>query len=379
MEINDNRIAQHGQSYRSILANSLQYLADNSVIRRRTEAEVRNGFRMEQLLQDGWLDKGYAMVVFSRAENLPEYGFFTDTMSCAIQVTTKEGHHLKTESAFVAGADGESVFDHRAVGGLYASLADEDVSALDPAAIIDKPLLVHKSLLQNGVTDLVELYDRQVGDTFFGLHQPPQDYLEYKGACRRREDELGGLVRSIADELIKHAADMHSPIDASRYLNKISEKHLLHLATTDRRIDPKVFGPKAARFINRARNALDNQNYALFNQSITQAGRYALSSACPGGLTMLSKLSTEALGTIEADEYGSLEFTCPNGCLNHRRPGQLLERCQLCGTNVKCGDASTPTKLKSRIIKPWEKTSQPRSLFGQPNRFERIVRPLLLI
>ena len=369
MEINDNHIAQHGQSYRAILANSLKYLADNPVIRRRTEAEVRNGFRMEKLLQEGWLDRGYAMVVFSRAENLPEYGFFTDTMSCAIQVTTKEDDHLKTESAFVAGADSEFVFDHQVVSGLYASLADEDVSALDPAAIIDKPLLVHKSLLQNGVIDLVKMYDTIAHDTFFGLRQPSQDYLAYRDACRRREEELSGLVRSIADELIDHASDMHSPVDASRYLNKISEKHLLRLATIDWRIDPKVFGPQAAQFINQARAALDKRNYGLFNQSINQAGRYALSSACPGGLNMLSRLSGEVLGEVDADEYGSLEFLCPNGCLNRRQHGQLLEVCQLCGASVRCDNSSTAAKPTSRIIKTWTKTDQPESLLGKKNRF----------
>ncbi len=367
MEVNGNRVVQHGQNYRSVLVNSLKYMDYNPIVRRRTKAEVRNGFRMEKLLETNWLDKGYAMVVFSRAENLPQYGFFTDIMACAIQVTTKQGDCLTVESAFVAGADQGIVFDQKAVGTLYAELAGEDVSALDPAGIIDKPLLVHRSLLENGVIDLVKMYDANVGGTFFGLRQPIRDYLTYRDACRRREEELHDLVRAISDELIEHAADINSPVEASRYLDKISEKHLLRRAIIDRKIDPEVFGRQAAHYIHQARDALDNQNHELFDRAILKAAQYALSNSCPGGFNMLSRLAGGNLDIKEEDAYGPLEFQCPNGCLNHRQYGQLLDVCRFCGASVKCGNSSPSAKPQSRIINLWEKIKQPQPEFSHKN------------
>lgn len=37
------------------------------------------------------------------------------------------------------------------------------------------------------------------------------------------------------------------------------------------------------------------------------------------------------------DQYGSLQFKCPKkGCVNTRKPGKLIEKCQKCGANVRC-------------------------------------------
>ena len=91
----ENRILQHGQYAESIQANSLRFASDNPIMRRRTEAETRNTFRTSELYKDDYFEE-YSLAVFSRAEKRPE--FFTETMSCSIQLTGKQGEGLAIES-----------------------------------------------------------------------------------------------------------------------------------------------------------------------------------------------------------------------------------------------------------------------------------------
>lgn len=319
----EGRIVQFGQTAQSIQANSLRYAAEHPIMRERIEAETRNAFRIEELHRAGFFED-YSFVVISRAEDLPEAGFFTDTMSCALQLTAKRGDGLITESAFVAGiaAPGELQHDAATVVKLGARLG-ADLSGKTPAEIIDTPLLVHSSLLPNGAIDLVKMYDEAAGGTFFGEARPAQDYLEYLKLCRRRELSFEPKVRQIVAELLAEAGSIASPVQATDRLHHLSEKHMVEQAVADTSIDPRVFGSAAASHIEIARLAAVCGDYEARDKAMQQAQATARSSSCPAAGRMVGSPDnneTAATNQPEADE--DCDF--------------ISKKCPLCGEkNVK--------------------------------------------
>ncbi len=283
------KIQQHGQSMETVQANSLRFASNSWQMRERTEAETTNAFRIEQLHRHGEL-QDYSFVVFSMAaDNMTEaemqkVGFFTDTMSCAIQVTTANGSRLSTESAFVAGIKEPGGVRHDA--GAIITLAARfgvDLAGKTAAEIINTPLKIHNSLLPNGVVDLVKLYDECVGDSFFGEAHPKQDYAEYVRKCQERERMLQPKVDAITRELIAKLPYIHNRIQAAQALDRISQKHMVEQAVFDHSINPKVFGP-AAEHIVLARQYFETGNIEQGIAETNQAKATAQSNSCPAAL-----------------------------------------------------------------------------------------------
>ena len=309
----EGKIVQHGQSMDSVQANSLRYAADHPIMRARTEAETRNAFRIEELNRAGFFED-YCFVVLSRAENLPEAGFFTDTMSCSLQVTAKKDNGLATESAFVSGiasAGGEQ-HDETTIVKLGAKMG-KDLAGMTPAEIIDMPLLVRKDLMPNGAIDIVKQYDDCAGGMFFGEATEREDYMQYLLKCQKREQTFMPKVAMIRDELVGNAKNISSPVEAVEKLHELSEKHMVEKAITDRTIDPLVFGPIAAPHIAHARLAADRGDWADRDNYLQKAKDTASSSSCPGKLKKLNGLDADdELETDASDEdceYVSKE--CP--------------------------------------------------------------------
>jgi hypothetical protein len=306
----EGKIVQHGQTMDSIQANSLRVASNHPVMRARTEAEARNGFRIESLNRQGLLND-HSFVVLSRAENLPQFGFFTETMSVSIQVTTKHGTGLALESAFVAGvaADGAAPHDEATITRLGEMLG-VDLSGKTAAEIIDTPLLIHNSLLPNGAIDLVRLYDQAAGGTFFGENRPPEDYLQYLEFCHQREQLFSPRIQQITNELIASAREVDSPLTAIRLLHDISEKHMVKQAIVDNSIDSRVFGRVSSMHIEQARQALERGDAEGVLQHGNEAIKTAESSSCPSA------------SEKPADDTGDCEF--------------ISKKCPLCDrTNVK--------------------------------------------
>ena len=338
LEVDDQgKVWQHGQTMDAIQANTLTYAADQPAMRRRSEAEVRNSFRIENLQRQGLL-ADYAFVVFSRAADdmtpteMAKVGFFTDTMSCAIQLTTASASGLSMESAFVAGVSqpGQSRHDQSAVTGVFARLGIE-TDSLGATELLDTPLLIHKSLLPGGVVDLVRLYDEAAGDTFFGEAKPPEDYLTYGAACARREASLAPKVAAIVAELIAEAPLITSPLAATARLHKLSEKHMVEQAVLDNSINPLVFGGVAAAHIEQARQF---QEFGQTDQAIKATSRAqttARSSSCPTAVK-ISAASGEDEASATSQESkpatGKKErMTCP-----------------FCGDKNQSGDPCSPNQ-----------------------------------
>lgn len=352
------RIQQYGQSVESVQANSLRLAAGNWQMRERTEAEATNAFRIEQLDRQGVLDE-YYFVVFSRAadnmteQQMAEAGFFTKTMSCAIQVTTAENGRITTESAFVAGVKnpGEERHDGETIEKTARRLG-VDLSNKNATEILNTPLIIHKSLMPSGVIDLVKLYDESASGTFFGQDQPPQDYQEYLKKCKDREQSLQPKVNEVVKELLANVSNIKNPLEAVKKLHEISEKHMVEQAVRDHSIDPSVFGAVAAVHIEQSRIFYVAGNHEAALRSMDQAKATAVSKSCPSilqesanqSLTDQSLLKesnnliNDPLSETKPDEdqYGSLTFKCQKGHTNKRPRNKLIDKCKTCGVSVRC-------------------------------------------
>ncbi len=283
-------LQQHGQTLESVHGNTLRFAAATPEMYVRAGAETRNCFRLKDVHRQGLLEE-YYFVVFSRCEvymsehALIDAGFFPDTMSCAIQVTAAADGGLAMESAFVAGAIRPEAerHDEQTIERLGAALG-VDYAGKSPAEIIDMPLLVHKSLMPNGVTDLVRLYDQQAGGTFFGEAKPPQDYRQYVALCKQRESALAPTARLIVKQLIAEANTITSPGAAVQRLHALSEQYMVKHSVADTTINPQVFGPVAAGYIEQARLHSHLGNEDLAAAALGRAQQTAKSSSCPSAL-----------------------------------------------------------------------------------------------
>jgi|AntRauTorckE6833_2_1112554.scaffolds.fasta_scaffold02645_4 hypothetical protein len=347
------KIQQYGQYMDDVYANSLRYASDMPGMRARAEAETRNGSRIEDYYRSGALDD-YCFVVISRcADDMSEKemgkaGFFTDTMSCALQVTTVEDGELTTESAFVAGVSepGDVRHDEQTVVKLGRSLG-VDFEGKSSVEIIDTPLLVHKNQMQNGVIDLVQRYDEAAGGTFFGESKPSQDYQKYAQTCRNRETKLEPIVDDIVDTLLSEAGSFSTPLDATRRLHVLSQRNMVDEAILNPSIDSRVFGCESAAYINEARQHYSLGDVYQVEQARGKAQLTAVSSSCPNGGSSPPKSDmifgennflsgNSLLSKAGEDKYGSLEFTCRKGHTNTRPRNKLIERCKTCKESVRC-------------------------------------------
>lgn len=316
-------IQQHGQSMRSVQANSLRFAADSWQMKERVEAETTNSFRLQRLYKQGAL-ADYYFVVFSQAADnmskgaMDDAGFFTETMSCAIQATTTEDGQLTMESAFVSGVkkSGEERHDHDTLRGVCTELGTEYSGSATES--INTPYLIHKSLLPNGAIDLVKLWDKHVPrehhgeEIFFGEAKPAQNYLEYLEVCRQREERFEPKVQNITDQLIRERHRITNPVAAVKRLNAISGKQMIEQAFGDTDINPQVFGPVSANEIMQGRLALEQGRYDDAIDHMNAAKANDSSSSCPGAAKdsdPLDPLSGE--NSQDSDECEFVSKKCP--------------------------------------------------------------------
>jgi hypothetical protein len=308
LEVDENReIHQHGQKLDRIQENSWLYATQKWQMRERVRAENNNSFRLKEHYRSGTLED-YSFVEISRAadnmdnKSMKKEGFFTDTMSCVIRITTMKNGVLTTESAFAAGIKklGEERHDEATIIKMGQALGI-DLKDKTAADIIDSPLLIHNELLPNGVVDLVRLYDESAGNSFFGEQadgeaKTIEDYLKVLSDSKNREISLDSKVEDIVNELILNSHLINSPTDATGMLNKLSGKHMVKQAVIDRSINPNVFGDEAAMHIVSARHHTDLGNIELADAASRRAIKVEKSSSCPG-----AGINTDA----ETDLFGN--------------------------------------------------------------------------
>jgi hypothetical protein len=282
------KIRQHGQSLDSVQANSLRFAANSWQMRERVEAETRNNFRIQHHYESGDLN-GYYFVVFSQAADnmskaeMDEAGFFTETMTSAIQLTSVQDGRLVTETAFMAGVERPST--NRYDSEVIEQTAKEfgvDFAGLNVTERLDTPILIPKDMLPDGAINLVQIAD-SIRGTFFGQNKPQLDYSEYLQVCHDREERFEPKVQEIVDQLISEAELIKDRIEAVRRLDEISGGQMIEQALGDADIDPRVFGPISAVALDRARQAYYEGRLEDAINYVQIAKINDNSNSCPGG------------------------------------------------------------------------------------------------
>lgn len=290
---------QFGQPMHEVYANSFRYMNPSACMQKRLEAEALNGQRIQTYAQSGLLDD-YAFVVFSLVPDdidshaAKQEGFFTDTMSGVIQLTTKKGDAITVESAFIAGTHTDPSERHDKAS-IQSILREYGTSyeGKSTTEILSEPLLIHKSALPRGVIDLVEQYDSQT-QSFFGQQQPVQSYDTYRDICSERESSMQEVTDRVTRRLLDAADSLTSPTLASALLNTLSEEETLQRALIDTAIDPRVYGQQAAQHIVDARVLLAQGKIEESNKSLNSAKAVAQSSSCAGNLRQINQESQDA-------------------------------------------------------------------------------------
>jgi hypothetical protein len=337
-------ISQHSQTMDTIQKNTLLYAADNPKMRARAHAEVRNSFRIRELYRMGLL-KDYSFVVFSRTaddmddQERKDCGFFEDK-PVSIQVTSITETGLKTESAFVAAVSkpGAPAKDKQVIESVGNEL-NVDFTGQNSTELLDHPILIHNSLIPNGAIDLVEMFDKAAGGTFFGKEQPVEDYLVYKEACIKRAESYLPKVQQIMGELIASADLLHEPIDAVKMLNKLSDQHMVEMAAYDKRIDPKVFGSAAAPLIELARSHLDRGNEELSKTATKKAQKVSDSRSCPSAIGKQAQETGEEKVTSIEDSWHGGKKHFNDKCRSCKKVKIETGACHIC---------------KDCVAKPWK-------------------------
>jgi hypothetical protein len=342
----DGQLSQSGRSLAEIQANTLRYSSLNPLMRQRSEKELENVFSFEELLGSGAL-KDYDAVVFSLApsdeKTKRDYGFFSDTDTCSIQLLRHSGgSDIELQTALVAGKTSAQAARHdsRAVehiarqnGASYTLDSEEDS--------LRQILLIPKESVPSGVVDIVKQYDAAAGGTFYGeqkINSQLVDYSAYAAQCEQRNRSFDAVVRQVTDQLLDEASGFSSPIQAIKRLHKLTEQALVAGAISDESIDTRVFGAESAGYIDAARLMSQQGNAEKAIHLQTKAIETAVSSSCPMFQGDGQGAADSLLGTssILEDKYGSLEFTCKRGHTNTRPRNTLLEKCQRCGISVRC-------------------------------------------
>jgi hypothetical protein len=275
-------LVQHNQSLSSVHANGIKVNEKDPIMLPRTKAEARNKFRTEVLNEQGYFDAGYSMVVISLAEHHPE--FFEETMTCAIQVTSKSEDGLTTEPAFVSGIKepGGEEHDMETAVKLFDELGI-DIRGMTRAEIIDTPILIHNSLIPDGAINMVERWDDCAGGTFFGENRPRQNYLDYLQACAELEKRFDPKAEKTTEQIITKHHLIDTDREATEMLHGLVESNMVEQAVGDTDIDPRVFGPESQRYIEQARAAYyagDAEHLLIY---MDKAKQTANTLSCPGG------------------------------------------------------------------------------------------------
>ena len=284
-------IHQYGHKMKQVQINAWRYATDIPQMKPRVVAENNNVFRLHEEADAGHLKDSLFFEVSMTAddmtkEDMEDVGFFTDTMTCMFRVTYEQNGELYMQNAMLAGVkkpNGDR-HDKRAVKAVGKKIG-ANFDGMSAAEVINNPQLIKLNgrTPQETLIELVKLYDEADG-TFFGEDKPVGDYEQVMRDSARLEADFESKVEAITNELIAAAAFMNTPADAARYLDKLSAKHMLQQSITDRRIDPRVFGPVAAADIELARAHYRQGNYGQVQSAINRAVANETSSSCPGGV-----------------------------------------------------------------------------------------------
>lgn len=331
---------QFGQAMLHVHANALRTSTTRKYygVQERTEAETINGQRIEDLGRAGILDDYYFFVpsLIPSEEELPfaiatqEAGFFGDTMTVALQLTSIQGGEGVIESAFVSGVKekGGERYDIAVLRRMYA-LVGYDCDNWQPIDFLQTPLIIHKENAPHGIADIVQLYDELAEahtgtELYFGQQIAKQDYSSFNSACQTRESTLQSVTDMVVQKLIMCSDQLTTPDNAIEKLSEIVGPLGVAYAVSDSTIDPSVFGDATAKFIHQAREYQHSGEIFLMQQAIHNAVDNAIITMC-GMTNSKSAIDLEATN-LQSSSHSSSDEDCEF----------ISKKCPVCGAkNVK--------------------------------------------
>lgn len=313
----DGNIRQFGVNLHQVHYNSYVLRPGrHDKLKQFTLAEALNGYREQAYLKAGLLDDYFLLVPSCVEESLPEElldyrgeGWFTGSMSFALQATTKEGDEVVTDTVFRRGtaADADAPylsrqarrFDLEAIGMVYESLGfDPPKTALE---FLQRPLLLKKSEFPNGVLDVLRRCDIAADVLQDKIAERSQDeYANIRLESSLKDASLAAMKAAVKRDLMAAAGTFKAHEDANKLLWELVRKHAVRDAATNDLIDPVVFGPKAAPYIEEARQAYGSGDTQLGSQLLAQALATATIAGCGGGACGIKELTGAALGEAKS-------------------------------------------------------------------------------
>jgi hypothetical protein len=312
-------LQQHGHSYEAIHRNTLALARHNTPIAHyRSKTEALNWQRMEAAITAGELEDNW-FVTFSLASDkesiaeLRRQGYFVHTMTGVFQATTTKEGVVKTESAFVAGMPAvqedltisrsennqriaeaaKHRYDVDTVRKLYMAWGVAGAELMSTEDLLAMPLLIPKWRMPHGVATIVELYDQQIGGTFFGTSQPPQAYETFAVFCATRAATYDDVVNDVVQDWLAGSLLLRTPLDATDALCALVEKHTTLRACKDDATDARAIGARAIPIILLARDAWARGDMPAFSFFVNESIKNAEITFCGGGSGMDSDKGLE--------------------------------------------------------------------------------------
>jgi hypothetical protein len=288
LKMSDKHLEQNGRRMSDVHRNTLLYTHLIPPMLRRTIQEAKNFMTVEDLHAAGAMFD-HDVVWFSVAatdmtdKQKKDYNFFLDTETCSIQRFSAESESdVLLETAFVAGKATPDSTRHdiaaiRAVGRRF----DMSIDSSDSTDILQYLMLVPKTAIPNGVTDIVRWFDEAAGGTFYGEAKPQQDYVAYSQDCEARNKGFDGMVQSITSQLLAEAHSFKTPLDAILRLDKLSEQYCVTYAADHKEINTAIFGGTAAIHIDEYRLFMEQGETGRAEDSLLKAQKTAKSGSCP--------------------------------------------------------------------------------------------------
>lgn len=263
-----------------------------------TRQEALNGHAIEDLANQGVLDDYWFVVSSLVPENVPEGdlgekgdGYFLHSLTYVNQATTRTGDDVITQPAFSEGtfADEEASFEERIARrhDIQTISAVRQRLGLPPISTTDEALegiLVHKSLMPNGVVDFMRMCDEEA-DRILGRTADRSDayYTNLLANSIAKEESLADIKQQVKADLLQHAGKLEDPMEAIQLLWELTKKHSVRSAATNLHIDPIVFGQEAVARVEESRYRLSMGDFIGAEMAIREALKVATISGCGGG------------------------------------------------------------------------------------------------
>lgn len=335
-------------------------------LKKYTLAEVRNGFREQQLAAEGTLDDAWLVVASFVPRDVPEEwldnrgdGYFTRTMTYSLQGTTKAGSGLVLESIFDRGTDApeEAGYEERQAQRFdlpaYQKVCEWLGLPVPQTELeaLENPALIPKAFMPNGMLDFWRWMDI-AADEIRGntVVRAAREYLERDRMSREREASIAGVRQTVKSKLL--AADSFvTKIDANVMLWELIKEHGYRAAAHNEHIQPIAFGVKGARKLKVAKNLISLGQTDDAGRWIEWGLDDATTTGCGGGACGLREAVTIAelafakskLGFQDGDSIAADErLACPDckeigGILYVYNASKVNKGCKLCGA-VEIGE-----------------------------------------